>query len=139
MLLPRAWGGRAEFRGPMNYWELQGYLGLLPMALVLAAPLRSRRNWLLLAVALLGIWISFGEHAWLDLHRFAVRLLPGYGGVRNPPRAPMLTPFFVAAPAAGGPARLRAPPPSRWVVLARPRSPPASPAPAAAVPPRFSA
>src|SRR2546428_13869169 len=24
MLLPRAWGGRPEFRGPMNYWELQG-------------------------------------------------------------------------------------------------------------------
>ena len=118
MLLPRAWGGRAEFRGPMNYWELQGYLGLLPMALVLAAPLRSRRNWLLLAVALLGIWISFGEHAWLDLHRFAVRLLPGYGGFRNPTRALMLTAFCVAALAAEGLARLREQPRSRWLVLA---------------------
>ena len=118
MLLPRAWGGRAEFRGPMNYWELQGYLGLLPMALVLAAPLRTRRNWLLLAVALLGIWISFGEHAWLDLHRFAVRWMPGYGGFRNPTRALMLTAFCVAALAAEGLARLREQPRARWLVLA---------------------
>ena len=57
----------------MNYWELQGYLGLLPMALLFATPLRQRRNWLLLAVAVLGVWISFGEHAWFDLHRFALR------------------------------------------------------------------
>ena len=117
MLLPRAWGGRAEFRGPMNYWELQGYLGLLPMALVLAAPLKTRRNWLLLAVALLGIWISFGEHAWLDLHRLAVRWAPGYGGFRNPTRALMLTAFCVAALAAEGLARLREQPRSRWLVL----------------------
>ena len=117
MLLPRAWGGRAEFRGPMNYWELQGYLGLLPMALLLAAPLRTRRNWLLLAVALLGIWISFGEHAWLDLHRLAVRWAPGYGGFRNPTRALMLTAFCVAALAAEGLARLREQPRSRWLVL----------------------
>src|SRR5207244_296058 len=41
MLLPRAWGGRSEFRGPMNYWELQGYFGLLPMVLLVAAPVRK--------------------------------------------------------------------------------------------------
>jgi hypothetical protein len=118
MLLPRAWGGRAEFRGPMNYWELQGYLGLLPMALLLAAPLRRRRNWLLVAVAALGIWISFGEHAWLDLHRFAVRWAPGYGGFRVPTRALMLTAFCVAALAAEGLGRLREEPRARWLVLA---------------------
>ena len=63
-------------------------------------------------------WISFGEHAWLDLHRFAVRLLPGYGGFRNPTRALMLTAFCVAALAAEGLARLREQPRSRWLVLA---------------------
>jgi len=118
MLLPRAWGGRPDFRGPMNYWELQGYLGLLPMALLFATPLRQRRNWLLLAVALLGVWVSFGEHAWLDLHRFAVRWAPGYGGFRNPTRALMLTAFCVAALAAEGLDRLREQPRARWLVLA---------------------
>ena len=118
MLLPRAWGGRPDFRGPMNYWELQGYLGLLPMALLLAAPLQKRRNWLLLAVAILGIWVSWGEHAFLGLHRLAFNLAPGYGGFRNPTRALMLTAFCVAALAAEGLARLRDHPRARWVTLA---------------------
>src|SRR5205814_9021493 len=118
MLLPRAWGGRPDFRGPMNYWELQGYLGLLPMALLFASPLRQRRNWLLLAVALLGVWVSFGEHAWLDLHRFAVRWAPGYGGFRTTTPALMLTAFCVAALAAEGLDRLREQPRARWLVLA---------------------
>src|SRR5437660_170183 len=64
MLLPRAWGGRPDFRGPMNYWELQGYFGLLPMALVAAAPFRKKGLWLFAAVAILGLWISFGSNSW---------------------------------------------------------------------------
>src|SRR5439155_1066567 len=62
-------------------------------------------------------WISFGEHAWLDLHRLAARWAPGYGGFRNPTRALMLTAFCVAALAAEGLARLREQPRSRWLVL----------------------
>ncbi len=117
MLLPRAWGGRPDFRGPMNYWELQGYLGLLPMALCAAAPLRRPRTWVLAATAILGIWISFGNRSWLDLHLFAFRWLPGYGGFRNPTRALMLSAFCVAALAAEGLARLRDEPRLRWRVL----------------------
>lgn len=107
MLLPRAWGGRPDFRGPMNYWEVQGYLGLLPMALCLAAPLRRRGLWLLAAIVGLSIWISFGDNGWLDLHYYCFRFLPGYGGFRNPTRALMLATFCVSALAAEGLARLR--------------------------------
>src|SRR5205814_849573 len=117
MLLPRAWGGRPDFRGPMNYWELQGYLGLLPMALLFATPLRQRRNWLLLAVALLGVWVSFGEHAWLDLHRFAIPLFiadvkvqcwdsPEVGPAAREARA--LEPFAETVPKAPLPRRVAA-------------------------------
>ena len=108
MLLPRAWGGRPEFRGPMNYWEVQGYFGLLPMALLFAAPFRRVRNlYILSAVAALGVWISWGDSSFLGLHRWAVRLLPGYGGFRNPTRALMLSMFCVSALAAEGLAALR--------------------------------
>ena len=118
MVLPRAWGGRPGFTGPMNYWELQGYFGLLPMALALAAPLRRRRLWLFAAVAVIGLWFSWGDQAWLGLHRLAVRVLPGYGGFRNPTRALMLSMFCIALLAAEGLARLRRVPRARWPVLA---------------------
>ena len=107
MILPRAWGGRPDFTGPMNYWELQGYFGLLPMALALASPLRKRRLWVFAAVAVLGVWFSWGENAWLGLHRLAVGVLPGYRGFRNPTRALMLSMFCVAVLSAEGLARLR--------------------------------
>ena len=117
MVLPRVFGGRPDFTGPMNYWELQGYFGLLPMALALAAPLRRRRLWLFAAVAALGVWFSWGDHAWLDLHRLAVRLLPGYGGFRNPTRALLLSMFCVALLSAEGLSRLRSEPRARWPAL----------------------
>jgi hypothetical protein len=107
MLLPRAWGGRPDFRGPMNYWELQGYFGLLPMALLLAAPVRKKGVWLFAAVAALGIWLSFGDSSWLGLHGWAVKLIPGYGSFRNPTRVLMLSMFCIAVLAAEGLAALR--------------------------------
>jgi hypothetical protein len=107
MLLPRAWGGRPDFHGPMNYWELQGYFGLLPMALMLCAPVRKKGLWLFAAVAALGLWISFGDSSWLGLHGWAVKLLPGYGSFRNPTRALMPSMFCVAVLAAEGLAALR--------------------------------
>ncbi len=107
MLLPRAWGGRPDYRGPMNYWEVQGYFGLLPMALLPLAPLRRRGLWLFAAVAALSIWISFGDNGWLNLHYQAFRFLPGYGGFRNPTRAMMPAMFCVAVLAAEALSRLR--------------------------------
>jgi hypothetical protein len=117
MVLPRVWGGRPNFNGPLNYWELQGYFGLLPMALALAAPLKRRGLWLFAAVTVLCLWFSFGDHAWLGLHRLAVEVLPGYGGFRNPTRALMLGMFCVAVLAAEGLARLRDQPAARFSAL----------------------
>ena len=117
MLLPRAWGGRPDFRGPMNYWELQGYFGLLPMALLAVAPFRKKGLWLFAAVAILGLWISFGSNSWLGLHAWAVELVPGYGSFRNPTRALMLSMFCVALLGAEGLAALRADPRLRMRVL----------------------
>jgi hypothetical protein len=106
MLLPRYWGGRPDFRGPMNYWELQGYFGLVPMVLLAAAPFRKRGLWLFAAIAILGIWTSFGDNGWLRLHYWLFRFLPGFGGFRNPTRALMLSMFCVAVLAAEGLSRL---------------------------------
>jgi hypothetical protein len=117
MLLPRAWGGRPDYRGPLNYWEAQGYLGLLPMALFAVAPLRKKGLWIFATVLVLGVWISFGELAWLGLHRLAVHLLPGYGGFRNPTRALMLSAFCGSVLAAEGLHRLREEPQLRVRVL----------------------
>lgn len=118
MLLPRAWGGRPRYFGPLNYWEIQGYLGLLPMALLPLAPLRRRRLWVFAAITILGLWISFGDTSWLRLHWLAFELLPGYGGFRTPTRALMLTSFCGAVLGAEALARMRDEPPLRWRVLA---------------------
>src|SRR5438045_8475483 len=107
MLLPRAWGGRPDFRGPMNYWELQGYFGLLPMVLLPLAPWKRRALWLFGAALVLCLWLLFGDNAWLNLHSLAFRFLPGFGGFRNPTRALMPAMFCMAVIAAESLARLR--------------------------------
>jgi hypothetical protein len=117
LLLPRAWGGRPDYKGPLNYWEVQGYAGLLPMALLALTPLRRKGLWIFAAVALLGVWISFGAFAFLDLHRHAWELLPGYGGFRNPTRALMLSAFCVSLLAAEGLYKLRSEPRLRFRLL----------------------
>jgi hypothetical protein len=107
MVLPRLWGGRPEYRGPMNYWEVQGYLGLLPMALLPLAPLRRKGAWIFAAVALLTLPICFGERSWLGLHWLCWKVLPGYSAFRNPTRALMLTSFCCSLLAAEALSRLR--------------------------------
>jgi len=104
LVLPRGYG---DGRLGMNLWEATGYLGILPLGLAVAAPLRRRGVPLLLALAILGVWISFGEDAWLGLHRLLFRFLPGYGSFRNPTRALMVTSFASAVLAAEGLAALR--------------------------------
>ena len=117
MLLPRAWGGRPDYRGPMNYWEVQGYLGLLPMALLPLAPLRRRGLWLFAAVLALSVWLSFGDNGWGNFHYWLFRFLPGYGGFRNPTRALMLAMFCASVLAAEALGRLRDDPRLRWRAL----------------------
>ncbi len=106
LLLPRAYGGR-WYVDEMNLWEATGYLGILPLGLAAAAPLRRRGLWLFLALGLLGVWLSFGEDAWLDLHRALYRFLPGYGSFRNPTRSLMVTSLASALLAAEGLGALR--------------------------------
>ncbi|HEX9289530.1 MAG TPA: YfhO family protein [Anaeromyxobacteraceae bacterium] len=100
-LLPRAYGGQWYIE-EMNLWEATGYLGILPLALLAAAPLRRRGLWLFLALGAVGIWLSFGEDAWLGLHHLLYRFLPGYGSFRNPTRSLMVTSFASALLAAEG-------------------------------------
>jgi hypothetical protein len=107
-LLPRAFGG-GWIRDEMNLWEATGYLGILPLALALAAPLRRRGTWLFLVAGVAGVWLSFGEDSWLGLHRALFHALPGYGAFRNPTRSLMVTSFASALLAAEALAALRRP------------------------------
>jgi hypothetical protein len=102
LILPRAYGGSAWMVEEMNLWEATGYLGILPLGLAAAAPLGRRGLWLFLAFAALGVWLSFGEDAWLGLHHAFYRFLPGYGSFRNPTRSLMVTSFASALLAAEG-------------------------------------
>jgi hypothetical protein len=104
LLLPRAYG---DGRMGLNLWEATGYLGVLPLGLAAAAPVRRRGLWLFLALAVLGVWVSFGEDAWLGLHRLLFHALPGYSAFRVPTRALMVTAFASALLAAEGLAALR--------------------------------
>ncbi|HEX7489192.1 MAG TPA: hypothetical protein VF341_09825, partial [Anaeromyxobacteraceae bacterium] len=106
-LVPNAFGGR-WYLPEMNLWEATGYLGILPLGLAAAAPLRRRGLWLFLALGVVGVWLSFGEDAWLGLHRALYRFLPGYGAFRNPTRSLMVTSLVSALLAAEGLAALRA-------------------------------
>jgi hypothetical protein len=107
-LLPRAFGGD-WIRDEMNLWEATGYLGVLPLGLAAAAPLRRRGNLLFLALGAAGVWLSFGEDAWLGLHRLLFHALPGFGTFRNPTRTLMVTSFASALLSGEALAALRAP------------------------------
>jgi hypothetical protein len=99
-VLPGAYGGGARWTGEMNLWEATGYLGILPLGLAAAAPLRRRGAWLFALLAIAGVWLSFGEDAWLGVHRLLYRALPGYASFRNPTRSLMVTSFASALLAA---------------------------------------
>jgi hypothetical protein len=101
LLLPRAYGGQWRL-DEMNLWEATGYLGILPLGLAAAAPLRRRGLWLFLSLGVLGVWLSFGEDAWLSLHHAFYCFLPGYGSFRNPTRSLMVTSLASALLAAEG-------------------------------------
>ncbi|HEY6105810.1 MAG TPA: hypothetical protein VIV59_07505, partial [Anaeromyxobacteraceae bacterium] len=102
-VLPRAY----HWRWGVNLWEATGYLGILPLALAAAAPLRRRGVLLFLALGVLGVWLGFGEDSWLGLHRLVYRILPGYGAFRVPTRFLWVTSFASALLAAEGLAALR--------------------------------
>ena len=106
LLLPRAYGGAYLPIGEMNLWEATGYVGILPLGLAAAAPLRRKGLWLWLSLAVIGIWLGFGEDSWLGLHRLLFRFLPGYGSFRCPTRSLMVTAFAASLLAAEGLAAL---------------------------------
>ena len=98
LVLPRAYGPGWG----INFWEATGYLGVLPVALAAAAPLRRRGVALFLALGLLGVCLALGEGAPLRLHQLAWRLVPGYANFRAPTRSLFVTAFAAALLAAEG-------------------------------------
>lgn len=107
LVVPRAYGMGWGYRGPLNGWEMTGYLGVFAVALACAAPLRQRGNAALAAVAVLGIALGFGERSPLHLHWLLYRFLPGFGSFRNPTRLALVSALCVAMLAAEGLAALR--------------------------------
>lgn len=116
-LLPRAFGGSWQIP-EMNLWEATGYVGILPLGLAAAAPLRRREGWLWLALAAVGVWLCFGEDAWLGLHRAFYRFLPGFGAFRNPTRTLFVTSLCAAILSAEALHALRQPGGARRAVRA---------------------
>jgi hypothetical protein len=103
LVMPRAW----RWEWGLNAWEATGYLGILPMALAAAAPLRRGGVVLLAALAVVGLWLPLGDGAPLGLHRLLYDWLPGYGAFRVPTRSLVVTSFAAAALAAEGLEALR--------------------------------
>ncbi|BDG09578.1 YfhO family protein [Anaeromyxobacter paludicola] len=110
LVVPRAYGMGWGYRGPLNGWEMTGYVGVFALALACAAPLRQRGNATLAAVAVLGIAVGFGERAPLHLHWLLYRFLPGFGNFRNPTRLALVSALCVAVLAAEGLAAIRTAP-----------------------------
>ncbi|HZZ86273.1 MAG TPA: YfhO family protein [Anaeromyxobacteraceae bacterium] len=110
LVVPRAYGMGWGYQGPLNGWEMTGYLGVFALALACAAPLRQRGNATLAAVAALGIAVGFGDRAPLKLHWLLYELLPGFGNFRNPTRLALVSSLCVAVLAAEGLAALRVAP-----------------------------
>jgi hypothetical protein len=84
--------GGGGFLGPYNYWEMTSYLGVLPLlSAIAAAPLGWRQPSLrpMVALGIIGAVIAIGPFG--GLHVVLFYLLPGYGMLRNPNRAWILT------------------------------------------------
>jgi hypothetical protein len=101
LLLPHAFGHSLFWEGT-NPWEAAGYLGILPLALAVAAPWHRRGVVMLAALAIGGFWLSYGDGAWLGVHHLAFRFVPGFSVFRVPTRTLMVTSFCLAALAAEG-------------------------------------
>ena len=102
--------GTVAFWGSWERVEV-GYLGVLPLALVVAGLLSARQGGkdrfplaFFALVALLGLAIALGGHT--PLYRL-LHALPGFRGLRAPARAIILADFGLAALAAYGLERIR--------------------------------
>ncbi|MCS6859623.1 MAG: YfhO family protein, partial [Abditibacteriales bacterium] len=115
-LLPASFGHPSfdNYWGEGNYYELCGYLGVLPLILALvgafqrsnlptcqraSAPTCQRLRWYFIIFALIGLLLAFGRytplHAWLS-H------LPGFGAFKGPGRFLFLVAFCGSGLAALG-------------------------------------
>src|SRR5205823_277588 len=86
------------------YWhERLLYVGLVP--LVAATLVRGRWRWACWGCAAVAVALSFGSYA--PWYAWAVKLLPGYGSFRNPPKHLVLAALAFALAAGLGIERLR--------------------------------
>lgn len=103
LIAPDLYGGtlRGTWHGAYNHWEMAGWYVGAPVVLLAAFALMRRRGrpelWGLLAVALLGIGLAFGDAG--PLHPWFFRHVPIYAALRCPVRALFM--FLVAAPILG--------------------------------------
>jgi hypothetical protein len=91
---------RGDYVGGGTQWEVAGYYaGMLSFALAMYALVggpRERRSERLTLGALLAVAVALAPGRASPLHALAVRVLPGYGAMRCPPRA--LYVFALAVP-----------------------------------------
>jgi hypothetical protein len=95
---PTAW----HSQWGLNFWEATGYVGILAMALAVAAPFRRGRVLILGLVAVAGLALPLGEGSLLGFHRLLYEWLPGYGSFRVPTRSLMVVSFAGAMLCAEG-------------------------------------
>ena len=93
LLFPDAWGRPPSYGGPLNYWEMTGYLGLPALVLVLTTRPRGL-GWYFLAVLALSLVFSFGIET--PLYGLLFEYLPGFSKLRVATRALFLANFAAA-------------------------------------------
>ena len=104
LLLPFAFRDAEQRQwGLWTHWESYLYIGLVPLALVLAALARIRRRevamWVLIGLG--GLLLALGQYLPLDVFA-ALRSLPGLGWLRAPGRFAIIVDLSLAMLAAYG-------------------------------------
>lgn len=103
LVAPDIWGTEQRWFGVYNHWEMAGYYaGALTVFLVPFGLLRRGRpeRWALIAVALLGVGLAFGDQG--PFHSWFFQYVPLYDTLRAPTRALVMTLVVLPLLAADG-------------------------------------
>ncbi len=100
---PFFFGDQLTYHGPPpNFIEHSAFVGRIGLGLAVVALFRVRKYALFALVAVLGLWISLGPNAPIDLQKILWTLVPIYHSLRIPPRHLILFVFGAAALASFG-------------------------------------